>query len=204
MTAHSKKRLYGSSGVLLMSCRLNGPGCGVSAHAHRDLAQPRQRPRLHLRREAGVPGAARDSHRPSTFGLRRLERGRCRINSSYSTQVKAPRGLGSGSRAPRWSACSWRTRAAPIRRRVARSSPSSSRPCRSRWSTQRWSRSRARRTGRRGGRPATVAAVGPAELPPHPATRIPVARVARASMRARGERVTRCEWVLACTWSPFG
>ncbi|HWE58372.1 MAG TPA: hypothetical protein VG228_01655 [Solirubrobacteraceae bacterium] len=34
-------------------------------------------------------------------------------------------------------------------------------------------------------------AVGPGELPPHPATRSPVTSVATARARARGERVSR-------------
>jgi hypothetical protein len=37
----------------------------------------------------------------------------------------------------------------------------------------------------------TVAAVGLCELPPHPAARAPLTRVATASSRARGKRISR-------------
>jgi hypothetical protein len=40
--------------------------------------------------------------------------------------------------------------------------------------------------------------VGLPELPPHPASRSPIARIAGASRRARGVGVSRFGWMLAC------
>ena len=50
--------------------------------------------------------------------------------------------------------------------------------------------------------PPAAAAGGLEELPPHPATSTPVTSVARASRRARRERVSRFGWMLSCIWSP--